>query len=76
MYKFEIPEEVADWILETKSIQPSTYIQNELVNPIIKDYEKSISKAKIEVAKAETELIVSEAKKKMRLINSEAEEKR
>lgn len=66
-FTFTIPQEVADWILAEKNTQPQTFIENELVNPIIKDYEKSVGKGLREKADIDAKKQVAEAKKLIKL---------
>lgn len=73
-YTFEIPEEVEKFIKDELNIEPATYLQNELVNPIIKKFEGSVRTK--EVAKAEEKVTtdVAEAKVKMKIEKTKAVE--
>lgn len=53
IYKIEIPDEVAAWLLKEKGVEPLTYIQNNLLDPVTKEYGKQIWV--IEQAEAEKE---------------------
>lgn len=67
VYKFEIPDSVASFIRDELKTEPATYLQNELVEPIIKRFEQSVRT--VETAKAEEAIAtnVAEAKKKMKV---------
>lgn len=64
-YIFEIPEEVAAWILEKKNINAQTYIQNQFIDSIIKEYEVGLGETKKEEAEAATKAEIIEVKKKI-----------
>lgn len=64
-YKFEIPDEVAAWILEEKKINAQTYIQNQFVDSIIKEYELGLGEVKRVEAEAATKAEIAEVKKKI-----------
>mgnify|MGYP000243181083 CR=1 FL=1 len=64
-YTFEIPDEVTAWILAEKNINAKTYIQNQFVDSIIKEYEKSLEKTKKQEAEAATVAEIAEIKKKI-----------
>lgn len=53
IYKIEIPDEVAAWLLKEKGVEPLTYIQNNLLDHVTKEYGKQIWV--IEQAEAEKE---------------------
>ena len=74
IYTFEIPDEVTAWIFEEKGVQVKTYIQNEVVEPIIKEYEKTLGKAKRLIADEEAKTETAELKKQMKVKEQASEE--
>lgn len=75
VYQFEIPEEVEEFIRSEFKTEPQTYIQNELVDPIIKRYESSVRTVKLAAAEKEITTDVAKVKKKMKIIDPKKEGK-
>lgn len=67
VYELTLPDEVAAWILEEKKTQPQTYIENELMGALLKEYEKSVTKTKRKEADEEAKTQAAEMKKKAKL---------
>ena len=65
--QFEIPDAVAAFIKDEIKVDPKTYIQNEFVEPIIEKYKNSLSKTRIDEAKAQVETEVAQAKTAMKV---------
>lgn len=61
-YTFEIPTEVEDWLLKVKNTQPQTYIQNQFIDSLIKEYEQNLGEAKRLAAEVETKKEVDKIK--------------
>lgn len=64
-YKFDIPDEVAAWILKEKNINAQTYIQNQFVDSIIKEYEAGLGATKKAEAEAATKAEIKEVRKQI-----------
>lgn len=64
---FEIPEEIAEYIKTELKTEPKTYIQNQLIKPIIDQYEGSLKAKKLAAVDDEVKTEVANAKKGMRI---------
>lgn len=64
-YSFKIPDEVTAWILKEKKINAQTYIQNQFVDSIIKEYEQGLGETKKVEAEAATKAEITEVKKQI-----------
>jgi len=67
-YTIELPPEVEDYILADKGIQPLTYLQNELVGPIVKEYTKKVKQENDTAAEIKTDETIKTVKKKMSVV--------
>jgi len=74
-YTIELPVEVEDYILADKGIQPLTYLQNELVGPIVKEYTKKVKQENDTAADVKTDETVKEVKKKMLVVENKVTDK-
>jgi len=70
-YTIELPVEVEDFILADKGIQPLTYLQNELVRPIVKEYTKKVKQENDTAAQVKTDDTIKIVKKKMSVVEDE-----
>lgn len=66
-YTVALPDSVATWILQEKKVQAGTFIENEIVKRIIKEYEKSATKARVTAAEAEVKKEIDLAKKAIKV---------
>lgn len=69
-YTIELPKEVEDFILAEKGTNPLTYLQNELVGPIIKEYTKKVRQENEAEAESKTAAKVKTAKDKMAVVEN------
>jgi len=74
-YTIELPPEVEDYILADKGIQPLTYLQNELVGPIVKEYTKKVKQENDTAAEIKTDETVKKVKKKMLVVENKVTDK-
>lgn len=69
---FQIPQEIVDFIKEQKGQDAKTYLQNEVLNPIIKEYEIVYKEKKMKDVNTEVNKEVSKVKKAFKIKISEA----
>jgi len=74
-YTIELPVEVEDFILANKGIQPLTYLQNELVGPIVKEYTKKVKQENDTAADIKTDETVKKVKQKMSVVEDKVTDK-
>lgn len=73
---FEIPEEIAEFIKTELKTEPKTYIQNQLIKPIIDQYEGSIKSKRLAAVDDEVKTEVASAKRGMRIQLTESDKLR
>jgi len=74
-YTIELPVEVEDFILADKGVQPLTYLQNELVGPIVKEYTKKVKQENDTAADIKTDETVKKVKQKMSVVEDKVTDK-
>lgn len=65
--EFEIPDEVATFIETELKMKPKTYIQNELITPILDKYHKSLKTKKLAEATAQVDKDITTVKNAMQI---------
>lgn len=65
-FAIEIPEEIVNTIKHESNIEPGTYLQEKIVEPIISEYKKSLVAKNKREEKQKLEDQVAEAKKQIK----------
>jgi hypothetical protein len=73
---FQIPDEIAQFLRDKKNVEPKTYFQNEVIEPIISDYEKNIKSDELVKLQDAVSLKVGKIKTDMKVIITDEEKKR
>lgn len=64
---FTIPDEIEAFIKDDLKQEPKTYIQNQLIDPIIEKYGKKVAEVEAKKAEEKTATDVAKAKNKMKV---------
>ena len=68
---FQIPQEIVDFIKDEKGQDVKTYIQNEVLNPIIEKYQKVYKEKRIKDIDVEVNKEINKIKKAFKIKISE-----
>lgn len=74
--ELELPDEVVAFIKDELKQEPKTWVQNEIVGPVLKKFEESVKLKAQEKAEQETATVVASAKKGMKIKLSESDKKK